>query len=201
MASSLLLSKGLDTLSDEIFNKYCNEILKNTQNLSETIHTFRDFIEGEKEFKKVVLQELIESTLNVEKIIFDQYHIKLINNIDYKNPISIYTIIGEFNQVLINLLKNSKDILVERKIENPWINVNLLERNENITITIEDNGGGISEDIMQQIFEPYFTTKHRSQGTGLGLYISYKIITENLKGKLYAKNTHNGAMFCIELVK
>jgi len=201
MTSSLLLSKELDTLNDETFNKYCNEILKTTQVLSETIHTFRDFIDGEKEFKKIVLQEQIDSTLHIEKTIFEQYHINLINTIDYKNPILISTIIGDLSQVIINLLKNAKDILVERKIENPWIKINLLQDGSSVILTIEDNGGGISEDIMPQIFEPYFTTKHQSQGTGLGLYMSYKIITESLQGKLYAKNTQDGAMFCIELVK
>ena len=68
-----------------------------------------------------------------------------------------------------------------------------------IIVTIEDNGGGIADAVMPKIFEPYFITKHKSQGTGLGLHMSYKIITESLGGKIYAKNTNNGAKFYIEI--
>ena len=74
-----------------------------------------------------------------------------------------------------------------------------MEENNNAIITIEDNGGGIPEDIISKIYDPYFTTKHQSQGTGLGLHMSYKIITESMNGKLYVKNTDVGAKFYIEL--
>ncbi len=66
-------------------------------------------------------------------------------------------------------------------------------------IVIEDNAGGIPEDVLPKIFDPYFTTKHQSQGTGLGLHMSYRIITESLKGNLYAQNSEFGAKFIIEL--
>jgi signal transduction histidine kinase len=66
-------------------------------------------------------------------------------------------------------------------------------------ITIEDNGGGIKEEILHKVFDPYFTTKHKSQGTGIGLYMSYDIIVNHMGGKLYATNTQQGAKFFIEL--
>ena len=70
---------------------------------------------------------------------------------------------------------------------------------DKVIISIEDNAQGIPNNILQNIFEPYFTSKHKSQGTGLGLYMSHKIIIENLKGNIYVINTENGAMFIIEL--
>ena len=73
--------------------------------------------------------------------------------------------------------------------------------NKDESITVEDNGGGVPDDIVGNIFEPYFTTKHQSQGTGLGLYMSHKIATESLKGDLYVKNSSNGAKFYLTMPK
>ena len=106
---------------------------------------------------------------------------------------------GELEQVIINIINNSKDILLEKEVENPWVKLELIEEKDKVIITIEDNGGGIPESVLPKIFNPYFTTKHQSQGTGLGLHMSYKIITESLNGKLYVKNAKEGAKFFIEL--
>ena len=106
---------------------------------------------------------------------------------------------GELPQVVINIINNAKDILVEKEIKDPWIKIKLKNQKDKAIISIEDNAGGIPEDVMVRIFEPYFTTKHQSQGTGLGLHMSYKIIKESLKGHIYAINTQNGAKFYIEL--
>ena len=97
--------------------------------------------------------------------------------------------VGELSQVIINILNNAKDILGEKNIKEPWIKIDLEQIDNFAMITIEDNGGGIPYDILPKIFEPYFTTKHQSQGTGLGLNMCYKIIHESLDGKIYAKNT------------
>lgn len=104
----------------------------------------------------------------------------------------------ELDQVIINILNNAKDILKDKNIENSWIKLKLSKENGNVIISVEDNGGGIPDNVMPHIFEPYFTTKHQSQGTGLGLHMSYKIVTESLHGNLYAINTLNGAKFYIE---
>jgi C4-dicarboxylate-specific signal transduction histidine kinase len=199
MASGMLISKKYDNLSDETFTYYCNNIVETTQFLSETIDTFRDFLKEEKEIKKVVLQERITKTLNIEKATFNHHHITLIDNINYEEAIYINLIVGELTQVLINILNNAKDVLIKNQIENPWIKIDLIQNEKKAIITIEDNAGGIPENILPHIFEPYFTTKHQSQGTGLGLYMSYKIVVENLKGSLYAKNSEFGAKFFIVL--
>ena len=199
LSSNIQLKKTLGTLTDDKLNDSLKGIDDSVQYLSQTIDTFRDFIKEEKEFKEVILQERINTTLNIIAATLNTNHIKLINNIDYSNPVKMTLIVGELSQVIINIINNAKDIISERFIENPWIKIDLKKLDDKVTITIEDNGGGIPKDILPKIFDPYFTTKHQSQGTGLGLHISYKIVVESLKGKLYANNTENGAKFYIEL--
>ncbi|MCK5111790.1 MAG: hypothetical protein KAQ94_09740 [Arcobacteraceae bacterium] len=176
------------------------DILHNSaQFLSKTIDTFRDFIKEEKKSKEVVLQNKINYAIDIISASLKINHIKLINNIDYSNPINITLVVGELSQVLINIFNNAKDVLVEKNIEDKWIKINIEVKEDLAVISIEDNGGGIPEEILPKIFNPYFTTKHQSQGTGLGLHMSQEIIRKNLNGKLYAKNSDNGAIFFIEL--
>ncbi len=96
---------------------------------------------------------------------------------------------------------NAKDALLAQQIKDKWIKFSLENNKESIILSIEDNAGGIPENIITKIFDPYFTTKHSGKGIGLGLNTSYKIVVEKLGGKLSAKNTENGAKFFIELPK
>ncbi len=102
-------------------------------------------------------------------------------------------------QVIINILNNAKDILLQNKIENSKVLITLNKNNTHVIITIHDNGGGISPAIIEKIFDPYFTTKHESVGTGIGLYMSKKIITEHFNGSLKVENESDGAKFIISL--
>ncbi len=198
-ASGMMIEKEYNILSDEKFNLHCENILTNSDLLSETIDIFRDITTEKKELKKVIIQDRINIALKVLSSTLENYNIKLINNINYTHPIELTIMVGELSQVIINILNNSKDILVERKVKTPWIKIDCIKENNIARITIEDNAGGISEDIISKIFDPYFTTKHQSQGRGLGLHLSYKIIFKNLHGKLYTINSKNGAVFYIEL--
>ncbi|MEA3553086.1 MAG: sensor histidine kinase [Campylobacterota bacterium] len=198
-ASGMKIEKEFDILDDDKFNNYCDSIDKNTQYLSDTIDTFRDFIKEKKELKEVILQDRIDGALNIISSSLNNHFIKLVNEIDYENKIKVTLVLGELSQVIINIINNAKDVLVENKIDEPYIKINCTSKGNMAIITIVDNGGGIPSNILPKIFDPYFTTKHQTQGTGLGLHMSYKIITESLKGKLYAKNTDIGAMFVIEI--
>ena len=200
-ASGMKLEKEYQLLDDQKFNDYCNLIVNKTTYLSETIDTFRNFVKDEKELKVVILQEIIESSCNIINTSLQNNHIELIKDIHSIEPQEMELVSGELEQVIINIINNSKDILIEREIEKPFVKIELQEFIDTIIISIEDNGGGIKNSIIGKIFEPYFTTKHQSQGTGLGLHMSYKIITESLKGKIYVNNTKNGAKFYIELPK
>ena len=180
-------------------NAMYDMIDKSAQYLSKTIDTFRNYIKEEKELRTIILQDRINMTLDIVKDSLSNNHIKLINNIDNIKPIEITMIIGELSQVIINILNNSKDILMQKDIKDKWVKIDLVKQDNEVSVIIEDNGGGIPKDILSKIFDPYFTTKHKSQGTGLGLYMSKEIIEKSLNGQLSAKNSKNGAVFTIGL--
>jgi len=109
---------------------------------------------------------------------------------------------------MLNIIKNSKDVLVTLPKESRrLIFINIYLKDSNIIIEIKDNGGGIPENIIDKVFEPYFTTKHKSQGTGIGLYMTETIITKHFNGKILVDNvkyqydgvTYTGARFIIKL--
>jgi signal transduction histidine kinase len=106
---------------------------------------------------------------------------------------------NEFAQVLLNILSNARDAFVERKIAHPEIAIRVFNKKNKTVVTITDNAGGISEDIMDKIFEPYFTTKELGKGTGVGLYMSKTIIEKHMDGKLSARNVPDGAEFRLEV--
>ncbi len=196
-ASGMDFESEMGTLTKEKISYYAEGIEKNAQYLSETIDTFRDYIKENKELKSVVVQDRINTVLQIIDASLKNHNITMNTEIE-QTPIGVKIVAQELDQVIINILNNAKDILTEKDIENGWIKLKLSQEENKVVISIEDNGGGIPEDVMPHIFEPYFTTKHQSQGTGLGLHMSYKIVTESLHGKLYAINTLNGAQFFIE---
>jgi nitrogen fixation/metabolism regulation signal transduction histidine kinase len=101
--------------------------------------------------------------------------------------------------VILNLLNNSVDALCSKKIQKPLIEISVKERDQTIVLEIVDNAKGIPKEIIDKIFDPYFTTKDK--GTGLGLYMSKIIIESHMKGRLSLKNTKEGSLFTIELTK
>jgi signal transduction histidine kinase len=199
ITSSIALRYEHNLIDAKELNKLTDKVIENTVYLSETIDTFRNYIKEDKQRRRVILQDRIDMALSIVSLPLKDNNITLINNIDYNNKIDIVLVIGELSQVIINIMNNAKDALLETKPQNPTIEISLNIKNSRAIITIEDNGGGIPMDILPKIFEPYFTTKHQAQGTGLGLHMSYKIVTESLDGKIYAKNTDVGAKFFIEL--
>jgi len=198
-ATGMKIQKEYGLLSDEEFDELCDGINENAQFLSNTIDTFRDYIKEKKELKEVVLQDRINYAINIIESTIKNSHIKLINNVNNIEPIKITLVVGELSQVIINLFNNAKDALLQNNIDNKVIKIDLVKKDNKAIITIEDNGGGIPNNIISKIFDPYFTTKHKSQGTGLGLHMSRDIIEQQLNGKLYAKNSNDGAVFTIEI--
>ena len=198
-ASGMKLEKEFGMLEDDKLNSYCDSITTSTQYLSDTIDTFRNFIKEKKERKTVVLQERVNNALDIISSSLANHHIKLINNINSVESIKMTLVVGELSQVIINIINNAKDAILDNNIIDPYIKISLETNKRIVKIIIEDNGGGIDEDIISKVFDPYFTTKHKSQGTGLGLHMSYKIITESLNGTLRVENIKSGATFFIEL--
>ncbi len=198
-ASGIKLNYEFNILKPEDIPHSMDEIVSKTQYLSQTIETFRNFLKEKKEYQEVILQDRVEMALNIVKASLKDNHIYLEKIMDYTYPIKTNIVVGELSEVIINIINNAKDILIARNIPNPWIIIELSQQENNAILTIEDNAGGINPDIIPRVFEPYFTTKDLSVGTGLGLYMSYKIIKESLKGKIAVENSDYGAKFIIEI--
>jgi len=200
LATGIHLTKSFNKeLSDKELIEKMEKINEYSQYLSETIDTFRDFIKEEKEYKSQTIQDNIKSALDIIGAVLKDVSIELKDNVDYTNLIYVNMVSGELPQVIINLINNSKDIILAQNMENGWIKLDLYIKDDKAVVTVEDNGGGIPPKVMPKIFDPYFTTKHKSQGTGLGLHMSYRIITESIEGRIYADNTDCGAIFFIEI--
>ena len=198
-ATGIQIKKQLGMISDDEENSLLESIDKNAQFLSKTIDIFRNYIKEKRETKTVILQTRVNLAISIVEASLKNNNIKIINNINKIDDIQIFIVVGELTQVLINIFNNAKDILSEQNKKDKWIKIDLERRENKAIITIEDNGGGIPDNLISKIFDPYFTTKHQSQGTGLGLYISKDIIEKHLHGKLSVKNSQNGAIFKIEL--
>jgi len=198
-ASGIKVNHEYKILKSEDIPYHMDIIIKNVDYLSKTIDTFRDFIKEEAVTTEIILQENIDKTLEIISATLSQNHIKLINEVDYSNPIKLHLISGALSQVLVNLINNSKDAIVDNGINDGWLKIKTYLQTKNIVITLEDNGGGIDKEILSKIFDPYFTTKHQSQGTGLGLFMSHKIVTQYFDGELYVENTANGVKFFIKI--
>lgn len=194
-SSSIKLEAELGILEKSELVDKMDILINKVDYMAQTINIFRDFLKETKEYKELILQERIDIALNISIVSLKDKGIELIKQIDYDNPIDIKMVTGELDQVIINIINNASDAIIEKRVKNGWVKVELNKNNNSALITIEDNAKGIPEEI----FDEYFTTKADDIGTGLGLHMSRKIITESLKGKIYVKNTQNGAKFFIEL--
>ena len=196
-SSNLLIKTALDKYNQEHFQEILKDIISYTQHLSVTIDDFREFFKSNKETKEIDSEELINSIISIISSTLKNHNITLNTDFQYKGPIATYP--NEVKQVILNLIKNAEDIFLNKSFEKPIIDILLQEVNNSIHIEISDNAGGIPQDIILKIFDPYFTTKEESNGTGLGLYMSKIIIEKHCHGKLEAKNIDNGAAFTIVL--
>jgi len=186
-----------EKLDKEELEKEIYLISQYSQHLSRTIDDFRNFFKDNKEKQESKLHSLIEETLHIARVSIENHNIELKTNFMCNATINTYP--NEVKQVLLNLLKNAQDALIEKNITDPYIEIGTYCKKDNKSyIYVKDNAGGIPEDIIENIFEPYFSTKLEKDGTGLGLYMSKIIIEDHCKGKLYVKNEKKGAKFIIK---
>ena len=168
---------------------------KMIQFMSNTIDDFRNFYKPDKVKEEFLVSDSCKNAINIIGASLKNFNIKL--NINIENDKRIFGYPTEFSQVILNILSNAADILVERSIKNPQIDLNIDTKGILSIITIKDNAGGIAQKNQELIFDPYFSTKDSSKGTGLGLYISKLIIERNMGGELSVYNDAHGAVFKI----
>ncbi|HRL09418.1 MAG TPA: transporter substrate-binding domain-containing protein [Aliarcobacter sp.] len=185
ISSSLKIKKEMNILDDKEFYEALNNINKTSEYLSNTIDDFRNFFSPNKEMNKFYVSQLIKKSKDLIKSRFDKFNIKVIENID---DIEILSYQNELFQVILNLFSNSIDVLSSSEIEDKIIHIKIYQDENNLCIEFLDNGGGIKDEFINRVFEPYFTTKHKSQGTGIGLYMSLQIVTKHLNGEISVKN-------------
>lgn len=201
--SGMVLQKQMGVLTDEFFFEASDRINHSAQYLSETIDDFRNFFIPNKEKSKVNLLEVFKKTLDLISAQFNSKEIKIIKNIE---TIEFESYENELIQALINILNNSRDELIKKENER-FIFVDAYKNDDYINIVIKDNAGGVIKENLNKIFEPYFTTKYKSQGTGIGLYMTEEIITKHLNETIGVENvefTYNnkqyfGAQFTIKI--
>ena len=185
--------------------KKVEELYKESKNLisgmSSTIEDFTNFFNPLKEKKSFEIKDVINEVLTILKKVIEQEEIKI--KVDVPINYKVLGVSNELAQVLINLIQNSKDAFRQNEIKDKNIFISLKEKKnldkKSVILEIEDNAGGIKEENLDSIFEPYFTTKHKSQGTGLGLFMSKMIIEKSLEGTLSHRNSKNGSIFTITI--
>jgi len=156
-----------------------------TQHLSKTIDDFRNFFKPNKNKEEFLINHAIEQSLKILSSKFKNRNIHVITNIE---NITIIGYQSELIQVIMNLLNNARDALEEKEKNKRFIFIDVLSSKNDSILTIKDSGGGIPEHITDKIFDPYFTTKHKAQGTGIGLYMSEEIVTKHLDGIITVNN-------------
>ena len=203
--SALKLRKELGILEDKDYTESFDLIINSANHLSNTIDDFRYFFTPNKDKSKTLTNDLLEKVFKLLSAEFKSKNIKIIEEIE---EIEITTYENELIQVLINILNNAKDELVKIEDLNArYISINISKIKNEIIFEVSDSAGGISENIIDRIFEPYFTTKHQSQGTGIGLYMSKEIVQKHLNADIQVSNkesifdnkTYKGAQFIISI--
>nr|WP_246560903.1 HAMP domain-containing sensor histidine kinase [Geobacter grbiciae] len=167
------------------------------KHLSQTIDDFRTFSEPDREKIPFRINQVLEKTLKFVGELFTHQGISIKS--DFVQDSQVTGFPNEFSQALLNLLLNARDALVESRTGNKWIKVSSRPENGRAVVTITDNGGGVDENIIDKIFDPYFTTKKLGKGSGIELFMSKNIIERNRGGHLSVRNIKKCAEFRIEV--
>ncbi|MEA3498817.1 MAG: HAMP domain-containing sensor histidine kinase, partial [Campylobacterota bacterium] len=204
-ANNIVADIDMEDIKNENLRRYANNINEQTNHLSKTIDDFRNFFTPNKEKTTFTLKSSIDKTMNLLSASFKTHSIEVIKDVE---DITITALENELTQAILNIIKNAKDILITLpKGKRRLIFIDIYKKNNQIILEIKDSGGGVPKDIIDKVFEPYFTTKHKSQGTGIGLYMTESIVTKHLNGEIFVRNVeynydntiYSGAKFIIKI--
>jgi len=185
-------------LNKDYVDKFQRESMSIIKKMSKTIDDFRNFFKPIKERVDFSLENAVDETLSIIGPQLKNHSINVIFTKDKEHIVNGYQ--NEVEQALLIIMSNAQDALLEKNIKDPMINIAINDGSEGETIlSIEDNAGGVPTEIIDRIFEPYFTTKEQGKGTGIGLYMAKEIVERQMNGRLSVKNINEGACFTIEI--
>jgi len=194
-------------LDEKFIQSRVSDALKLGQNMSDTLDDFRNFFMPNQVKQRFDVKKSIQKAIELSKYQLEKEKILLDFSSDKSDV--IYGFKNELIHVVLNLINNAKDVLITKtELKQKMILIILKQTKKSIIINVIDNGGGIKDDIMTKIFDPYFTTKHKSMGTGIGLYMSKELVQRHMTGRIYCKNIKHkfrqvdffdSAMFSVEL--
>ncbi|KAB7890992.1 sensor histidine kinase [Poseidonibacter ostreae] len=197
VSQNIYFSYKAGELNDEFMDSSIEKINLLNQNMSKTIDDFRNFFKSNKEIEVFDLSTSVNNALSLVEASYKHSNIEIINNSSKK--IEVYGFVNEFSQTLLNILNNAKDAFTNKNIEKSTVEILTGFDGDYGFVMIKDNAGGIPSNIINKIFDPYFTTKEEGKGTGIGLYMAKIIIEQNMKGSIKVKNIDNKAEFLIKI--
>jgi C4-dicarboxylate-specific signal transduction histidine kinase len=190
---NILYEKKIEDLDLE---SKLDEIEHLTRYMSDTIEDFKKSL-YDNSVEEIRLDLLLKESLELVANSFEQHGIEIIE--DLNTPIVCRCLPNKLKQIVIVLLNNAKDAHLIRNTFNPNVELKLRKKDDEYIITLRDNGGGIAKSVQEKMFDPHYTTKHTSEGTGIGLYMAKKIIEDEYKGSIEVKNVAYGSCFTINL--
>lgn len=186
LSSGMKLEHDLNILSEKKLSDGLVQINNTTQMLSTTINNFSDYFEPKKDIESFDLTDVLDNIINFFEAVFNKNKINTIIAYEDKNLLKGYPY--ELTQVIVNIFNNSKDAFIFNKVKDRHLIISTYKELDKYILSIKDSAGGIKKDLLEKIFDPYFTTKHKYKGTGLGLYMCHEIIVKHMDGIIYAKN-------------
>lgn len=188
-------------IDKEYIDKFKTKSMALIKKMSDTIDDFRNFFKPVKDKSYFYIADAVDETLKILSHQLKDHGIQVSINIQNKStPNVLFGYQNELEQAIMILLSNAQDALIENKIKKRKIEITISSTEQNrMLLSVHDNAGGIAMEIIDKIFEPYFTTKSNDKGTGIGLYIAKEIVERQMNGVLSVKNIDNGALFSIEI--
>ena len=193
------LKKSFETKNQKEFEKLYDSSKNLILGMSSTIEDFTNFFSPQKQKERFLLNLSINEALKILNRVIEEEKINIKFNI--LKDLELFGIKNELTQVLLNLINNSKDAFLQKNIEQKEITIKTYLKDDFIYLEYLDNAQGLSKELFDRIFEPYFTTKHQSSGTGLGLFICKIIIENSFGGQIMHENSQDGLKFIIKFPK
>jgi len=204
--TKISIYKDMGLITDEFLDETVQAVRKQVMYLSSTIDDFRSFHKDD-QVGIFSLKEATDKALSLTEAVYQNHFIEVVRECNGCAEEGIKGSMNRLIQALLNILNNSKDAIILSGTPHKVVQIKCKKANGRYILTIQDSGGGIDKKNLNKIFDPYFTTKNRSQGTGIGLYMTKQIIESSFGGKIEARNGEfeyngtnlKGAVFTIEL--